>query len=100
MPDDALPQPWPTQAVHTARYRREYRDPLGRPMRGTLTISGATRTDTADVAIVPTPVNVTLVDGVLEADLPPGDYTLTGQLTNVDGARIIEEGSFTLPPAL
>ena len=99
MPDDALPQPWPTPLTETARLRRDYRDALGRPMRGTLTISGVRRTDHGDTVTVAAPVNVALSEGLLEVDLPPGDYTITGALHTIDGARVREDSTLILRPA-
>lgn len=88
MPAPALPQPFPEPLPGTAPLRREYRDALGRPMTGTVTITGTQR-HTAGERVTPVaPVVADLVAGVLEVDLPPDTYTLTAALRTVDGNRV------------
>lgn len=95
MPTDALPQPWP-MPVGAATFRRVYRDALGRPMRGRITLTGTQRTDYGDTSILPAPVTVELVDGVAAADLPPDTYTWTADLRTAEGARVTDSGQITL----
>lgn len=81
MPENAPAAPLPGQAIPASRggtqLRREYRDVLDRPMRGTVTITPAAGP----------PVTVQLADGVLVCDLPPGAYSLTASLRTADGVR-------------
>lgn len=96
MPADAAPQPWPTHPAGTVHHRREYRDPLRRPLRGTLTYTGAQRAETDAAVVVSAPVNVALEDGVVDVHLPPGTYKVTGQLQTADGVRIREDTTVEL----
>lgn len=96
MPVDALPESWPEPLPGTAPLRREYRDILGRPLRGVVTITGSTRTEDDGRVILPLAVNVELVGGVLEVDLPPDTYTLSAALRSVDGSRSSDAATVTL----
>lgn len=96
MPADALPIPWETALEGTMHYRREYRDILGRAMRGQVTITGTERTDTDGGVVLPAPVTVELVGGVLEVDLPPDTYRLSAALKTVDGVRVTDSDTVTL----
>lgn len=84
MPADALPI---APVGVGASLRRDYRDVLGRPMSGTVRITGAQRAQAGERVTAPAPVTVALVDGLLYADLPPGQYTLAASLTTIDGHR-------------
>ncbi len=83
------PQPYPGDLIATVpgavRHRRQYRDPLGRPMTGSVTLTG--RATTGD-GYVPAPVTVAVLDGVLEVELPPDTYDAVATLRTVDGARL------------
>lgn len=87
MPVDALPVAWGAGGPDTVTYRREYRDLLGRPMRGQVTVTGTTRWSSDQAVTLPAPVVVELVGGVLEVDLPPDTYSLVAALRTVDGER-------------
>jgi hypothetical protein len=97
MPADALPVPWPTSLPGTVRYRREYRDVLGRAMRGTVTLTGSERRDAGGVVILPVSVTVELVDGVLEVDLPADTYHLSAALRTVDGKSASDTATLEPP---
>jgi len=90
MPADALPQAHavagPLEGSHCLR--RTYRDPLGRPMSGTVRIIGQARTESGNTVVPPAPVKVELVDGRLDVHLPPDSYRLEASLTTVDGERL------------
>lgn len=96
MPVDAKPIPWPEPLTGLISYRREYRDILGRPMRGTVTITGTERTDSGGAVVLPAPVSVGLVAGVLEVDLPPDTYRIAATLRTVDGQRTSDTDTVTL----
>lgn len=88
------PQPYPGDLIvslpGTVHYRREYRDALGRPMRGRVTITGAARSEHDGVVTLPAPVVVDVADGILDVDLPPDTYTITAALRTRDGDRASE----------
>lgn len=89
MPTPALPYE-PTRGTLTGAVpvRREYRDLVGRPMSGKVTIVAGAR-GTAGNAVVPAaPVTVELVGGVLDVQLLPGTYQLAADLRTVDGDRV------------
>lgn len=96
----AQPQPYPGDLLAalpgTVPYRRTYADVLGRPMTGSVTITGQARTDTGGTVVVPAPVAVALVDGVLDVALPPDTYRVEAALRTVDGARIADNDTVTL----
>jgi len=95
MPSNALPvsnSPLPG----TVRLRREYRDVIGRPMTGTVTLLGSSSHDIAGVKVLVAPAVVQLSGGVLEVNLPPDRYELTAQLKTVEGARLTEKETVTL----
>lgn len=96
MPADALPVPWSTPLSGTVHYRREYRDVLGRAMRGSATITGTARTDTGGAVVIPATVTVELTAGVLEVDLPPDTYTIAADLRTADGVRTSDTDTVTL----
>lgn len=87
MPADALPEPWAVPLDGSVRLRREYRDVLGRPMRGTATITGTARQEAGQQVVIPASVDVELVAGVLEVDLPPDTYLVTASLWTASGSR-------------
>lgn len=84
MPADALPI---APVGVGASLRRDYRDVLGRPMSGTVRITGAQRAQAGEAVTVPAAVNADVPAGVLDVALPPGTYTLAAALTTVDGNR-------------
>ena len=96
MPDPALPIPRSTPLEGTAHLVRLYADPLGRPMRGVVTISGGARSELGSSVVVPAPVTVELVDGVLDVSLPPGDYSIVAMLRTIDGERVSDQDTVTL----
>jgi hypothetical protein len=87
MPADALPQPWVVPLEGSVRLRREYRDVLGRPLRGTATITGTVEREAGGRVVIPASVEAELVDGVLEVYLPPDTYLVTADLRTANGAR-------------
>jgi hypothetical protein len=99
MPVDALPQPHPVAVPGTVTYRHEYRDALGRPLRGTVTLTGRTGADLDGLTVPPAPVPGELVGGVLEVDLPPDTYRLEGVLRTAEGARVTVRDEITLETA-
>lgn len=98
MPVDALPVP-PARPVDGAvQLRREYRDALGRPMTGSVRISGAERAQLGERVVMPAPVTADVPAGVLDVALPPGRYTLAASLATVDGHRADDTTTVVLPP--
>ena len=93
MPSPALPAPRPTGG---RPYQRAYRDMLGRPMSGQVTITGQTRHEDGDTVMMPVSVTVDLVDGVLAVHLPPDTYRLQATLRTVDGVRASDSTTVTL----
>lgn len=87
MPADALPEPRRAPLPGTVPVRRVYVDALNRAMSGEVVVSGGDRADVGDHVVVPAPVTVPLVGGVLEVDLRPGAYKLTAKLRTVDGDK-------------
>lgn len=96
MPVDALPEPWAVPLDGSVRLRREYRDVLGRPMRGTATITGTVKLEVGDRVVIPVSVDVELIAGVLEVDLPPDTYLVTAALWTADGARASDTATVVL----
>lgn len=98
------PQPYPgdnvtaVSIVGAVHHQRTYRDPLGRPMTGTATFTGQTRTQSGDAVTLPAPVKVPVVDGLLQADLPPDTYRVTVALRTIDRGRISDSYTVTLGP--
>lgn len=90
MPADALPQPWPAPLPGLVHLERLYRDVLGRPMRGTVLITGARRAVHGQTVVTDAGVTVALVGGRLAVDLPAGSYDLDVTLTSPDGQRVKE----------
>lgn len=94
-PGEVHPQPSPMGLALTPKplgvhpYRREYRDPLGRPYTGRVTITG---TGEQRVGL---PVD--LVDGAINVVLPPDTYRLFAQLRTEDGERLVQVNDVTLP---
>jgi hypothetical protein len=99
MPVDALPQPHPVAVPGTVTYRHEYRDALGRPLRGTVTLTGRTGIVLDGLTVLPAPVPGGLVGGVLEVDLPPDTYRLEGVLRTAEGVRVTVRDEITLETA-
>jgi hypothetical protein len=93
MPDPALPIPRATPLPGTVPLRREYRDPLGRPMTGSVVLTGRS---TAGGGYAPAPVTVAVPAGVLEVDLPPDTYEAAATLRTVDGVRVSVRDTITL----
>lgn len=85
MPVDALPIPHPPRLTGLVNLYRGYYDILSRPMSGVVTISG-----NGDE------VKVALVEGVMDVNIPPGEYGLLAELYNVDGATSIRTEDVTL----
>lgn len=87
------PQPYPGDVTslsatgNAAGYRRTYRDPLGRVLNGHVQFRGENgRTVDADVT-----------DGTVTADLPPGTYQATADLTTIEGVRVTVSDTITTP---
>lgn len=96
MPDDALPQPWPTPAYGAVNLRRTYRDPLGRPMEGHVSITGRTRSVHGETVTSAVTVTVPVVRGAIDVHLPPDTYRIDAALRTIDGARATETETVTL----
>lgn len=94
MPADALPVPWAEPNPDAVPYVRQYRDLIGRPMRGTVTVIAERVRDGAAVASAPVPVE--LVGGSLTVSLPPGTYTLIANLRTEEGARVTDSSTVKL----
>jgi hypothetical protein len=93
MPAPALPQPWHSHLPGSVAFRRVYRDALGRPMTGTVTLTGQNHTEMGGAVIPPAPVAVEIVNGVVEVNLPPDTYTLTAALRTADGSRVSDSAT-------
>jgi len=97
MPDAALPQPRTTPLPNVATLRREYRDALGRPLVGTVALTGKTGVKTGQLTVPPVSVTAKLVDGVLAVDLPPDTYTITShRLHTAEGASVTVRDEVTV----
>jgi hypothetical protein len=94
------PQPYPGDLVvavpGAVPYRRIYRDAIGRPLTGKVTLTGKTRHTVDGLVVVPAPVEVELVDGALAVDLPPDDYDLAAELRTADGRRVTDADTVTV----
>lgn len=99
MPEPALPIPHNPALKRLVSFRREYRDLLQRPMSGRLVLTTDQVHTEGGTSIFPAPVRVQVVDGVLALDLPPGTYTLTGQLWNPDEEQVSVEETVTVEEA-
>lgn len=101
MPDPALPEPRPTPVAlaGAVRFTRRYADALGRPMRGTVTLTPTAPTTAGGAVIPAAPVPVELDAGLLEVDLPPGTYRLSAALRTAEGAQATDAGTVTIQPA-
>lgn len=73
-----------------ARWRRDYRDALGRPMSGQAVLYP--RSDGTS----PAPITVDIVDGVVDAALPSGTYNVAERTVSADGVEQPFSGSYTL----
>lgn len=101
-PEDPRPYPGDEPPVNDGRvrYRRDYRDVLGRPLSGELVLTGTARTDADGRTTVPVPVQVYLSDsGVLDVYLPPDRYTVREVLFTVDGVRCQGSAVIVVPEA-
>lgn len=91
MPVDA-PTSEPTAPMKgTVRLLREYLDVLGRPLTGTATITGQARTEDGGRIVLPLPVEVDIVNGVLDVYLPPDTYLVEATLRTVEQARATDK---------
>lgn len=95
------PQPYPGDLIappsDRVRLHREYRDVLGRPLRGKIRIDGAARAKAGESVTAAARVTVELVDGCLDVELPPGRYRLSSSdLRTVDGSQASEDDEVTL----
>jgi hypothetical protein len=68
-------------------------------MRGSAVVTGKARTEADGLVVVPAPVTVALVDGVLEVDLPPDTYHVSAALRSVDGDRLEDSTTVVLEAA-
>ncbi len=95
MPAPALPQPW--HLPGTVGYRREYRDPLGRPMSGSVTITNATRIEAGGVVIpARSSSRVDLSAGVLDVQLYPNTYQFVAELRTEAGDEATDRHQATV----
>lgn len=99
MPDDALPRPRPTVLPGQARVRHEFRDVLGRPLTGAVTLTPRAGARHDGLTVPPAPVTVEVAGGVLQAVLAPGTYRVEGTLRTADGARVNVRDEITLDGA-
>lgn len=96
MPVDA-PTSEPTAPLRgTVRLHREYRDILGRPLTGNATITGQDRTEDGGRIVLPLPVEVDIVNGVLDVHLPPDTYLVEATLRTVEQARATDKVTVTI----
>lgn len=95
MPQEALPV-MPAPISQRATLRREYFDPLMRPMSGKVTITGSAATREGSANVVPVAVTLPLVNGVLEAFLPPDTYTLEADLWTADDVNAKDTTTVTV----
>lgn len=65
-------------------------------MSGSVTLTGQTRSATGSTVVVPAPVAVALVDGVLDVQLPLDSYRVEATLRTVDGVRVSDVDTITL----
>ena len=98
MPVDALPIPPAASVPGAVPYRHEYRDALGRPLVGSVTLTPETRTAVPGVTIPTAPFTVPVVAGVLAVNLPPGIYQLRADLRTVDGAPVVDTDRVSIKP--
>lgn len=96
MPEKALPIPHNPVLRDTANLRREYKDLLQRPMSGSLSLEAVRNYQEGNTTVSKAPVKVPVVEGVLNLDLPPGDYLLTGKLWGVDESQMSVSEAFTV----
>jgi hypothetical protein len=91
-------QPIPPDPINTSLIplRREYHDLLQRPMSGTVTITGSQASRAGTRNVLPEPVRVPLVNGVLDVLLPADTYTLVADLWSVDDVQSRDEDTVTL----
>jgi hypothetical protein len=99
MPADALPIPPTVPVPGAVSYRHEYRDALGRPLVGSVTLTPETRTAARGVTIPAAPLVVPVVAGVLAADLPPGIYQVRADLRTVDGTPVVDTDRIAVRPS-
>jgi hypothetical protein len=92
MPSDALPVPFsdaaPDAPISVVGWTREWRDPLGRSITGTISLTRVGRpayTVTAD-----------LVDGKVSLPLGPGTYRLVAALFDADDNRSYDSDMITV----
>lgn len=94
------PQPYPGDAIAaspgTVHHRREYRDAAGRPMTGKVSFTGTARTEAGDVVVVPAPIPVDVVGGVLDVWLQPDTYTVAAELRTAEGVKVTDRETVTL----
>src|SRR4051812_42645432 len=87
MPVDAPVELLNVALPGTVRLYREYRDVLGRPLTGLATITGQSRTEADGQVVLPVPVVVEIIAGVLDVHLPPDTYQLDVTLRSAEQAR-------------
>lgn len=87
MPQEALPVA-PAPITRRGNLRREFFDPLLRPMSGTVILTGSEVTREGEATVVPVRVKVPLLDGVLSVFLPPDTYTLEADLWTLDDVQV------------
>lgn len=96
MPDPALPVNRPEDQDGSVLYRRAFRDALSRPLTGKVVIVGTRRHEINGSVILPVPFTVQLVNGVLEARLPPDTYKAEAELRTREGATVTDAFQITL----
>lgn len=96
MPQEALPIPHDPMNRSLIEFRREYRDLLQRPMKGRVTLTGSQSSSSGVRHVLPAPVTIELVDGLLDVRLPADTYTITADLWSVDDVQSRDEDTVTL----
>lgn len=91
------PAAYPGDALHGAvPVYRVYRDALGRPLSGRVTITGTVRTVDGDQVIPAAPVDVLVEHGVLSVNLLPDTYQFAAELRTADGRRTTDVDNVTV----
>lgn len=98
-PDEPQPYPGDIRGVELEGahcLRRTYRDVLGRPMTGTVRITGQTRHEDGNTVVPPATVKAEVIAGRLDVHLPPDTYKLVASLTTADGQTITDTATVVL----
>jgi len=86
MPDPALPVPHARQLRHN--FRRVFKDPLGRPMTGSVVLKLVDSQQHGSNVYLAVAASIKLEDGVAAGKLTPGTYELSATLRSPDGEAV------------